>query len=140
MGELPDKIKRIDVLRVEYGKRKLCECRNPEYEIDYKNKLVTCKCGAIVDPFEALYNIALHYERLGDQVQNLLEQRKQIINYKPWLLTFRELESSYRSGKMLPCCPNCGEGFYFETIRGWTNRKIYDARKAAEKLEQPSGK
>ena len=56
MESLPEKIKRIDVLKVEYGKRKLCECRNPHYEIDNVNKIVQCEdCGAIVEPFEALY-------------------------------------------------------------------------------------
>lgn len=33
-NELPEKITRIDIFRIERGKRKLCNCPNPHYEID----------------------------------------------------------------------------------------------------------
>ncbi len=59
MSELPEKIVRFDAVRIEYGKRKMCQCYSPHYEIDYQNKLVYClDCGAIVDPLEALMRIA----------------------------------------------------------------------------------
>lgn len=128
MPELPDKIKRIDVLRVEYGKKKLCQCANPHYEIDYQNKLVTCMdCGAIVDAFEALTEIASSYDRLGNQVEQLLKQRKEIVNYKPHLVVIKELERSYRAQNfsMVPCCPRCGEAFDLPEITHWINRKYF---------------
>lgn len=124
-GKLPDNIKRIDVLRVEYGKKKMCQCFDPHYEIDYQNHLVYCKdCGAIVDPFEALTNIARHYDRLGDQVEALLEQRRQIDSYKPHLVVIKELERHYRANKfsMVPCCPRCNEPFDLAEIDHWVNR------------------
>jgi hypothetical protein len=133
MSELPDNIKRIDVLRLERAKQKPCDCRTYRYEIDNANKLVYCRdCGAIIDPFTALWNLAWHYEHLGDQVQSLLEQRKQIANWKPWLLVFRELESRYRSKEMLPCCPECHKPFYFERINTWTNRRMEELRNKKE--------
>jgi hypothetical protein len=136
MSELPDNIKRIDVLRLEKAKQKPCECHTYHYDIDNANKLVYCRdCGAIVDPFQALWNLAYHYECLGDQVNSLLEQRKEIVNWKPWLLVFRKLESSYRSKENLPCCPECGKPFYFEQIRNWTNRKMEEIRREREKKE-----
>lgn len=125
MEELPDKVKRIDVLRVEYGKRKLCECFQPHYEVDYQNRLVYCKdCGAIVDPFETIVELARHYERLGEQVEALLEQRRQIANYKPHLVAIKELEQHYRAQKysMVPCCPHCGEAFDLPELTHWANR------------------
>lgn len=129
MEDLPEKIKRIDVLKVEYGKRKLCECRNPHYEIDYVNKIVQCEdCGAIVEPFEALYNMAKHYERLGDQVEALLEQRREIAAYKPHLIVIKNLERETRAG-MIPYCPKCGEMFELDEITAWHNRKFRGGRK-----------
>lgn len=121
--ELPEKVSSIDILRVEYGRRKICQCFDPHYEIDYQNRLVYCKdCGAIVDPFEALYNLAKYYDRLHTQVKNLLEERRQIANYKPHLVVIKELESHYRSGKMVPCCPRCGEPFDLKELGHWCSR------------------
>lgn len=127
MEALPDKIKRIDVIRIEYGKRKLCECRNPHYEIDYTNRFVTCEdCGAVVEPFEALYEMALHYRRLEEQISALLEQRKIIENYKPHLVVMKELEKRYRENNysMVPVCPICREAFDLKDIISWRHRKF----------------
>lgn len=63
MGSNAD-AKRIDVLRIEYGRRKLCQCSESHYEIDCANRLVYCtNCGAIVDPFDALIRLAQQYGR-----------------------------------------------------------------------------
>lgn len=129
MGDLPDKIKRFDVLRIEYNKKKLCQCFDPHYEIDFQNRLVYCTdCGAIVEPFDVLTHLANHYSRIEEQIKHLLEQRKEIVNYKPWLLALRNLESQYRGGKMLPCCPICQKPFYFEKITCWVDRKLHELR------------
>lgn len=127
MNSLPDNVKRIDILRVEYGKRKLCECPNFHYEIDYTNRIVTCAdCGAVVEPFEALYEIAKNYERLGKQVSSLLEQRKKIANYKPHLAIIKNLERMYSGNNysMVPVCPRCGEAFELQELTSWSNKKF----------------
>jgi len=131
MSELPDNIKRFDVLKVERSLEKLCQCyKTPNYTIDSRNRLVYCDdCGAIIDPYEALTKISNHYEEFAEQSKYLLEQRKQIINWKPWLLVFRNLESQYRSKEMLPCCPECRKPFYFEKINTWVSRKMEELRK-----------
>lgn len=127
MGELPNKVNRIDILRVDYGKRKLCECKNPHYVIDYENRIVTCEdCRAVVEPFEALYELAKHYDRLGNQVQSLLEQKTEIVNYKPHLVIIKNVEKMYRSNNysMVPVCPNCGDAFDLKDLTSWRNRKF----------------
>jgi hypothetical protein len=132
MNELPDKIQRIDVLRVERGKRKLCDCWEPSYEIDSENRIVICKtCGAIVDPFEALLKIARHYDRLNEETAALLEQRREILNYKPHLLLLREFAEHYGNGRgrnsMVPCCPHCGKPFDLP-ITNWCNRAFLNPK------------
>lgn len=136
MSELPDNIKRIDVLRLERAKQKPCDCHTYRYSIDNENKLVYCQdCGGIVDPFEALRKIADRKEDFVKQSEYLLKQRKEIVNWKPWLIVFRDLESQYRGGKMLPCCPECGKPFYFEKIRAWYNRKLFEKQRERERKE-----
>jgi hypothetical protein len=137
MSELPDNIKRFDILKVEHGINKLCQCYGtPRYTLDTRNRLVYCDdCGAIVDPFEALSKVASHYEYFAEESQHMLEQRRQLLNWKPWLLVFRNLERSYRSKENLPCCPECKKPFYFEHINTWVNRKMEELRREREKKE-----
>lgn len=135
MEQLPDNIKRIDILRVEYGKRKLCQCRIPHYEIDVQNHFVYCTdCGAIVDPFEALLKIAKVCDRLDSEVEELLEQRREIENYKPHLVVMKELERKYRANhfSMVPCCPHCYEPFDLPELAHWVSRKFLEKEKTDE--------
>jgi hypothetical protein len=130
--KLPEKIIKIETLRINRDIYKRCRCAYWErkYEVDPQNREVTCKkCGSRVDPFDAIYDMAKHYERLEEEVQRLLEQRKEIINYKPHMIVFRNLESNYRGKKMLPSCPHCHRGFFFEEIVNWTNREIEERRR-----------
>jgi hypothetical protein len=135
MSDLPDNIKRFDILKVEYAKKKLCECYGtPHYTIDSVNRLIYCdKCGGIVDSFEALKKIANNYAEFAEQSEYLLKQRKEIVNWKPWLIVFRDLESRYRSKEMLPCCPECRKPFYFEKIKAWYNRKLHEKQVERER-------
>lgn len=126
-GKLPEKVIRIDIVKVDYGRKKLCQCKEPHYTIDYVNKIVWCDdCGAIVDPLDALHYLATHYERLVQQTENLLKQRQEIANYKPHLVVIKELERYYRKNKfsMVPCCPRCGEPFDLSEIHSWSNRRF----------------
>jgi len=115
--KLPDKIIPISTLRINRDKNKKCTCRNRKFEIDTQNKEILCQeCGAIVHPYDALFDIAMHYERLEEEVSNLLAVRKQIVDYKPHLLVMRELEKIYMGGRMLPCCPHCHNGIYAKEL------------------------
>jgi len=124
--ELPEKIIKIETLRINRDIYKRCRCQTHErrYEVDPQNREVICKnCGSRVDPFDAIEDISRHYERIEEETQRLLDQRKEIMNYKPWLLVIRKLEQRYRGKAMLPCCPHCREPFYLEEIATWTNRE-----------------
>lgn len=127
--KLPNKIIGIDQIRINRGLEKDCKCSNRKFILDTTNRRVNCSsCGAIVEPYEALKDLAYNREGMQRQVETLLEQRKQILNYKPWLLTIRELERQYRGKEMLPNCPRCSTPFYLEEIKSWTGRKFADAR------------
>ena len=124
---LPDNVVNFTTFKITRDIKKICQCPDPTYVIDTKNRLVTCsQCGAYTDPFDALMCLAEKPERLEREVGALLNQRREIANYKPHMIVFRELEQHYRKGKhgrMLPRCPHCRNGFYFEKITGWVNEE-----------------
>ncbi|SBV94147.1 conserved hypothetical protein [uncultured Eubacteriales bacterium] len=138
MDKLPDHIVRFDVVRVEYGKKKMCQCLNPHYEIDYQNRLVYCNdCGAVVDPLEALSEIARHYERIEAQTKELLEQRRLIANYHPRRVVLKELEKQYiraEHNKLDPTCPHCHRPFPLAELLNvsWCNSEF------AKRMEAPN--
>jgi hypothetical protein len=119
--KLPEKVKRLDFLRVERGMKKLCNCLDPRFEIDYSNRLIYCKCGALVDPFDALYEVARHYERMAEYTEYMLRTRQEIDNYKPHLVVIKELEKHYRGSKLWPTCPICKGAFDLKELinTGW---------------------
>ena len=105
--------------------------RYEHYEIDMQNRLVVCKdCGAIIDPLDALVEIAKHYERIERWNQAVLDQRREIENYKPRLLVIRELEKRYCGQKMAPRCPHCGKPFDLKEIAkgSWCSRRFLEEK------------
>lgn len=132
-NELPEKVIPLTVLRLNWDSKKKNSCEHGYYEIDPVNKEVACtECGAVVSAYDALWDVARKYDRLQREVQSLLEQRKQILNWKPWLLPMRELERIYRGGDMLPCCPHCGRGIMAGEMTGAVNKNIELERRKFE--------
>lgn len=126
--ELPDKIIGLDQVRISRGLGKICKCNKRKFVIDTDNRRITCNsCGAVVDPYEAMLDLAGQHEEYNRQAEYLLEQKKQITKYKPWLRVIKNLESHYRGHQMLPVCPRCSEAFYLEELTSWVGKKFGDA-------------
>lgn len=129
MGELPNKIIGLDQIRINRGLGKICKCQNRKFVIDTDNRRVACaSCGSIVDPYDALYDLAHQDEERNRQLEMLLEQRKEIAEYKPWLVVIKKLEKQYRGHRFIPNCPRCREPFYLEELNSWTGKQYADAR------------
>lgn len=127
--QLPEKIVHIDQIRINRGLDKICTCNKRKYVLDTQNRRVMCSsCGAIVDAYDAMYDMASRFEQMNEQLEYMLKQQKQIQGYKPWLLIIRRLEKEYRGKKKLPACPRCDEPFYLEELKTWYGRKFADAR------------
>lgn len=127
--KLPDKIIDIDVVRANWNFKKKCTCQDRTFVLDPKNREIHCgQCGEIVDPFDAMLELANHYERINNQLHLIYNQKKELDNYKPHLKIIKELESQYRSKRLIPNCPVCGEPFYLEEIRSWTGWPYGEAR------------
>jgi len=129
--KLPDNVVQITALRINHDKDKRCTCRKRRFEVDTHNREILCvECGAVVDPYEAMIDLAYKVNNLNEETKNLLEQRKQLLNWKPYLLAVKKLEKIYRSGDMLPCCPHCGRGVEAKDLtKASVNRKCEAERR-----------
>lgn len=125
MSKADEKVVHIETLRVNYAREKICKCK-PSYEIDYNNRLVYCRtCQAIVDPFEALYNLTKYVELFNDEIDRAIEFKKQLDSYKPYLREAQRYERMMREKEMLPICPHCNQMFEWNEIRRMSNKKFY---------------
>lgn len=99
----PGKIIELDQIIINRSLEELCKCNRRKFTLDTQNKRVMCaSCGSIVDPYDAMYEMAFRWEQINEQIEFMRKQREQIISYKPCLLTIRELEKKYRGKTMLP--------------------------------------
>jgi hypothetical protein len=128
--KLPDKIIPITMLRVRWDKKKKCTCQCRSFVVDMQNKEVTCEdCGFVVQPFEAIAEMAIYCDRLNSQIESLLKQKQELENWKPHLRRVREIEKIYRSKDMIPSCPHCGIGIEIHEYNGAVNRKYDQERR-----------
>ena len=122
--KLPENVVNITAIRIERGMQKICDCDKRKFIVDSRNRLVNCaSCGAYVDPYDAVLEIATYPERLKADVESLLEQRKMISQYKPYLVVIKNLEQHARDKNMMPVCPKCSTPFDLHELNNWINRK-----------------
>lgn len=120
MDNLPEKVMRIDVLRIEHNSQTQCRCKKPIYELDTHNRFVYCaECGAIVDAFDALYKMAKDYDSINRDVEMALRQAKELATYKPHLRRLRDIEQHHNKN-LYPLCPNCSKAIRIENINSYT--------------------
>lgn len=128
MDNLPEKVKRIDVLRIEHNSQTQCRCKKPVYELDTNNRFVYCaECGAIVDAFDALYKMAKDYERINRNVEAALKQAKELAAYKPHLRCLRDIEK-HHNNHLYPLCPNCSKAIHIEEINSYTANPDFERK------------
>ncbi len=133
MSKAENKPVSIELLRINRGRKKLCQCNPPHYDIDPVNRIVMCTdCGAVVDPFEALLMLCQNYEiyqedikRLRKKAQVYAEEANKEFDRMCRARTFREMERNYRIN-MLPVCPECGNNFDPVKIKSWTRRDLVE--------------
>lgn len=145
MDELPDNVLQIDALRITraVGKRCKCKRRYKRFTVDPDNREVTCSdCGAVVDAFTAMLNVAEGLTEAGRQLKAVLAQKRELEEWKPHLVAIKQLNDHFthqHSRGMLPCCPHCGRGIeYLELGAGtWVSRDYERLVRAKEKSGGP---
>lgn len=141
-----EKIFDFDLLRVNRGRKKICQCDPPHYDMDTVNRIVMCRdCGAVVDPFDALLSVASdYYEKYREDIKRLRNKAEVYANEADKeqrrmrkSRIFREMEESYRKN-MFPCCPICEQYFDPMEITNWRNA-AYIQQKNAKKIQRKGG-
>lgn len=131
LTEEKNKVLSFTLFKVEKGRKKICKCNPPHYELDPINRIVSCAdCGATLDSFEALMALYNHIDSYAEYQREALRKGKIYAEWadKEWHRrrrnkAFNDMDKQYREG-MLPHCPKCGEVFEPMKIDKWTNRKI----------------
>lgn len=130
---MDDNIFQLDALRIKRQEKRKCVCdeRDKKFTIDTVNREITCECGIVTDPFEAIMSVAKTYERINEQHQAMDQQRREWLRQKPHSVLFKELEKHYRRGEMLPYCPVCDHLIELDKLSAWGNAKFYLERQRA---------
>lgn len=70
--KLPTEIIQLDELRINRNIGKECTCWNRKFMLDTTNKRVVCSiCGVVIDPYDALYEVATKRERFRDEIDRM---------------------------------------------------------------------
>lgn len=121
-----NKITNIETLIINRRREKNCKCIKPRYEIDTQNHLVYCQdCMAVVEPFEALIQIAMHLENINYKIECATRYKQELMNYKPHLREAKRYERMMREKDMLPLCPRCKKPFFWNEVTEMTNKHFY---------------
>ena len=132
----------FDLAKIKRGKERICKCKNPHYELDTVNRLVMCiDCGAVLEPFDALYSLAERMEQV-EQLENRMVEKAQTyakladeeVERMIKNRVFRNMNEQYRNG-MLPVCPRCNKIFEPTEINHWMNERFLEAEREDEKDE-----
>ena len=90
----------------EYG----CKCRDRTFTVDFKTRIVVCnKCKNIVDPMDALMELAEHQSRYQEEYREFIEWRGKNRHLK----AIKRIEELSSYGKNTPVCPICKNPFEF---------------------------
>ena len=120
------KVVNIETLIINRRREKNCKCKKPHYEIDIQNHLVYCQdCIALVEPFEALVQLARHIEEINDNIESATRYKKELMSYKPYLREAKRYEKMMREKHMLPLCPHCHKPFNWNEVVEMINKHFY---------------
>jgi hypothetical protein len=139
--KLPDNIIPPLILKIKRDARKKNNCKEHHYIVDSVNKEVYCEdCEAIIQPWDAIYDLARRHDEFHRELLRLHEQRTQLLNWKPHLVVLRHLEKIYRSRDMIPVCPHCGIGIDIHEWKRQSVNREYDQhmRRFREREEEKS--
>lgn len=126
-----EKVVDLNYLRINRSRSKFCDCykygeKAPKYEIDTVNRVIECRyCQTMIEPFEALVNLAKYNEAIQENVEKAREYKKELMSYKPYLRQAKRYEKMMKEKDMLPVCPKCNEAFKWENLCSMTNKKFY---------------
>ena len=131
MEKLPDNVVNIDLIKFDRNRNKLCECNSLHVTIDTKNRKIYCQhCQTERDPFEVIAEMGKRFGEINERLEQSLQQKKELDNYKPHLKIIKELEKKTRAGnnQAHPVCPCCAEPFMLSELTEFYGAKFVNGR------------
>lgn len=124
---------RMDVIKVDRAKKKLCNCFCTKYTIDTENRLIYCdNCGAVVDPYDALLKFAEWGERAAKQSEECINQLKflqtevsELRNKRQQLSVYKDMASHYKQS-LYPICYHCKKAINPLKVTQYVSSKYFE--------------
>ena len=129
----------IDELRFTRDKRIVRpreECEHHHMTLDDQGQFVRCDdCGLQLSPFWVLNRMLDQYSRALSKIATREQRMADAENRGVHLRAAQTVEKAWRSHKMVPTCPHCGEGIRATDGFGHSaiNKSIDERRRAAKK-------
>lgn len=114
---------------IEERRKKRCSCKDRKFILDPINREVICKkCGQVVDPLDALLEIASKWElkeryldamcKTEERLAKWIVSHKEPLALKPFIEKYRQ--------DLRPYCPHCNKMIDLYKIRSWGDKKFVE--------------
>ncbi len=105
--------------------RKSPTCDHPRVWIDESKGTVECRdCEAIVSAFYFLKKMAHRENQFFIRLASMRREITELKAWKPWMKVAKKLESMWRGGKYLPCCPHCSWAIHYKEMENCSSRHV----------------
>lgn len=110
----------IGDIRVSRGltRRPVTSCRHRHMSYDPRERRVWCRdCEQDIDPFEAF---TLLCEGFDDAIKRIHQREKELSeaeSFQVISIAAKTIDKAWRSHKMVPACPSCGNGLFPEDFK-----------------------
>jgi Zn finger protein HypA/HybF involved in hydrogenase expression len=110
----------IGDLRVARGmtRRPFSSCRHASLNYDPKERRIWCKdCEKDVEAFDAFTALVEQYDRAYKHITKRIQEVDEAARFQCRLIATKTIEEAWRSRKMVPACPSCGNGLFPEDFK-----------------------
>lgn len=110
----------IGDLRVARGmtRRPHSSCHHANLVYDDRERRIWCKdCEKDVDAFDAFVGLVRQYDRAYKDINKRIKEVDEASRFQCRLIAAKTIEEAWRSRKMVPACPSCGNGLFPEDFK-----------------------
>ena len=140
-------VKVVDIgdLRVARGlsRRPHSACKHRPLVYDQQERRIWCKdCEQDVEPFDAFMQLVENFHRAASDIERGRKALEEAQAHNVIRVATKQMDEHFRSRKMVPSCPHCGDGIFPEDVpkMGRVNRQWEEVKRARkERLKADGG-
>jgi Zn finger protein HypA/HybF involved in hydrogenase expression len=110
----------IGDLRVSRGltRRPHSSCHHARISYDHKERRIWCRdCEHDLDPFDAFTLLVEWHDRAAKDLHRRREALEEAERHQIVSVAAKTIDKAWRSRKMVPACPSCGNGLFPEDFK-----------------------